>query len=361
MTKKTNARDLNIKFIHQFKRSTRTEWPDKFRVCWFFEQNTLDYIYEHKDECFVTNGVGLSDALVKQIPEGYRKKYFEAHERCLLFLLFEEKIVNFINSEFVDSDEFAAIPNIEIFSRLWSRSLSDSFRKCGIEGDYNDIEFLSVYMPYCDVIATDNYMKALTQSLKLDEKHKCRLFSMKGNGLTEMSMHLEDLRKNMQPGNQSLFSVLATMTEEKPTYLVKFLQKLSLARGKFQGTGKYWDKEIYTEVFLLYPQQSEVKTPSHEDVRRLGPRAFTPQQWSEFLIFGYGFRKLINKDKKSVKEIIRGIQEHLRGAATAVVSDDSKFDEDMRKHDSYLFYDIEEAIENKLEHTKRYNILIVYP
>ena len=78
MTKKTNARDLNIKFIHQFKRSTRTEWPDKFRVCWFFEQNTLDYIYEHKDECFVTNGFVLSDALVKQLPEGYRKKYFEA-------------------------------------------------------------------------------------------------------------------------------------------------------------------------------------------------------------------------------------------------------------------------------------------
>tara|TARA_E500000331_G_scaffold349452_1_gene392675 strand:+ start:576 stop:977 length:402 start_codon:yes stop_codon:yes gene_type:complete len=106
MTKKTNARDLNIKFIHQFKRSTRTEWADKFRVCWFFEPNTLDYIYEHKDECFITNGFVLSDALVKQLPEGYRKKYFEAHERCLLFLLFEEIIVNFINSEFVDSDEF---------------------------------------------------------------------------------------------------------------------------------------------------------------------------------------------------------------------------------------------------------------
>lgn len=106
MSNKTNTRDLNIKFIHQFKRSTRTEWPDKFRLCWFFDPNTLDYIYEHKDEYFITNGFVLSDALVQQLPEGFQKKYFEAHERCLLFLLFEIQIVNFINSDFVDSGEF---------------------------------------------------------------------------------------------------------------------------------------------------------------------------------------------------------------------------------------------------------------
>ncbi len=37
---------------------------------------------------------------------GVSKKYFEAHERCLLFLLFEIQIVNFINSDVVDADEF---------------------------------------------------------------------------------------------------------------------------------------------------------------------------------------------------------------------------------------------------------------
>ena len=52
MTKKTINTDLQITFIHQFKRSTRTEWPDKFRVCWYFNPETLDYIYEHKNEMF---------------------------------------------------------------------------------------------------------------------------------------------------------------------------------------------------------------------------------------------------------------------------------------------------------------------
>ena len=76
MTKKTSKRDLQITFIHQFKRATRTEWPDKFRVCWHFNPESLDYIYEHKDEKFITNGFVLSDGLAKQLPEELRKRYF---------------------------------------------------------------------------------------------------------------------------------------------------------------------------------------------------------------------------------------------------------------------------------------------
>ena len=106
MSKKTSQRDLQITFIHQFKRATRSEWPDKFRLCWYFNTETLDYIYEHKDEKFVTNGFVLSDALNKQLPEEFRKKYFEPHERCLLFLIFELQIVDFINSDKVDDAEF---------------------------------------------------------------------------------------------------------------------------------------------------------------------------------------------------------------------------------------------------------------
>tara|TARA_R110002060_G_scaffold29082_2_gene39290 strand:- start:153 stop:554 length:402 start_codon:yes stop_codon:yes gene_type:complete len=106
MRKKTSQRDLQITFIHQFKRATRSEWPDKFRVCWYFNPETLDYIYEHKDEKFVTNGFVLSSALHQQLPEEFRKKYFEPHERCLLFVIFELEIVDFINSDKVSDTEF---------------------------------------------------------------------------------------------------------------------------------------------------------------------------------------------------------------------------------------------------------------
>lgn len=262
---------------------------------------------------------------------------------------------------FIDSDEFTQIPNIDIFCQLWSRNLADKDRKRGIEGDYNDIEFLSVYMPYCDVIATDNYMKTMLQSLKFDEKYNCHLFSMKRDDLTAMVAFLEEERKRKMPANKSLFSVLCIMAKDRPTYSIKFLQKLNLARGKFQNTGKYWDKEIYTGIFLMFTKKGEIKLPESEAVRQSGPQAFTADQWAEFLVFGHGFKKLYNLEQKSIEKIVQEIPVHLRGSATAIVPDDSNFDDDMREHDSYLFYDIEEAIENHREFTKKYKVRIIYP
>lgn len=292
--------------------------------------------------------------------EATRKHYKTLLRTDYAYILRHHGIAINKAEQFIDSYEFTQIPNIDIFCQLWSKNLADKARRRGIEGDYNDVEFLSVYMPYCDVIATDNYMKTILQSLEFDKKYNCRLFSMKEDDLNEMVAFLEKERKSKQPANKSLFSVFCIMAKEKPAYSIKFLQKLSLARGKFQGTGKYWNKEIYTAVFLLYTRKGEVKLPESGEVRQFGPRAFTPDQWAEFLVFGHGFKKIYNLDKKSIDEIIQKIPAHLRGPATAILSDDSSFDNDMREHDSYLFYDIEEAIENKLEYTKRYKVRIIY-
>lgn len=120
MSNKTSQRDLQITFIHQFKRATRSEWPDKFRVCWYFNPETLDYIYEHKDEKFVTNGFVLSGSLYQQLPEEFKKKYFAPHERCLLFIIFELEIVDFINSDKVNDTEFE-----NVFGVTKSRYFSD--------------------------------------------------------------------------------------------------------------------------------------------------------------------------------------------------------------------------------------------
>ena len=49
---------------------------------------------------------GPINLLYQQLPEEFRKKYFAPHERCLLFLIFELQIVDFINSDKVDDAEF---------------------------------------------------------------------------------------------------------------------------------------------------------------------------------------------------------------------------------------------------------------
>lgn len=305
-------------------------------------------------------GVNAQDQYRAEI-EATRKHYKNLLRSDLKYVLRNHSILQEQAEQFIDSEEFAQIPNIDIFCLLWSKNLADKERQRGVEGDFNDIEFLSVYMPYCDMIATDTYMKTILRLLKLDEKYKCRVFSMKEDDLNDMVSFLKEERKNRQPANQSLFSVLCVMSDEKPTYSIDFLKRLSLARGKFQGTGKYWDKEVYTGVFLTFAQKGEVKLPESEEVQTLGPRAFTHDQWAEFLIFGHGFKKLYNLEQKPVEELVKEIPAHLRGPATAVLPDDSNFDHDMREHDSYLFYDIEEAIENGHEFTKRYKVRIIYP
>ncbi len=154
-----------------------------------------------------------------------------------------------IAEHFVDSEDFSRIPNIDIFSQLWSRVLADTNRKRGIQGDYNDIEFLSLYLPYCNVIATDHYMKTQVESLKLDQQYGCRVFSMRGDGLDQLASYLEKLRRVTPPANQSLFSVLAIMEKKQAGFSVEFLKKLGLARSKFQGTGEYW------LVHMSYPKR----------------------------------------------------------------------------------------------------------
>jgi len=262
--------------------------------------------------------------------------------------------------EFIDSEAFAEVPNIDIFCRLWSRSLADKERKRGIEGDYNDIEFLSVYLPYCAVIATDHYMKTTVVSLGLDKKYGCLVFSMKEDDLGKMLKFLDEERAKKVPASTSLFSILCVMAKSKPVYEVSFLKKLSLARNKFQRTGKYWNKDVYVEVFLVYEKSTKIKMPNSEEVLKHGPHAMNAAQWSEMLVFGSNFEKIYNLDGKKVEKVIGGIPAHLRGPATAILRDDSDFDADVPEHDSFLFYDIENAVEKKLAQSERYMIPIVY-
>ena len=86
---------------------------------------------------FATNGFLLSDGLIEQLPEEFRKKYFEPGERDLLFLLFELKSANFINSEEVDEYEFENVFGLSkrrYFSAEaiddWSEQGSTYFKGC---------------------------------------------------------------------------------------------------------------------------------------------------------------------------------------------------------------------------------------
>ncbi len=95
-------------FIHLFTRKTRTpeHWQDRFRICWYFNPDTLDYIYEHKNEQFQTNGLVLSKGLLEQLPEEFQKKFFEPKERGLIFCVFGELMHEYLQAGSVTDSEF---------------------------------------------------------------------------------------------------------------------------------------------------------------------------------------------------------------------------------------------------------------
>ncbi len=299
------------------------------------------------------NGISADDQYKKEM-ETSRQHYKHLLKRRFISVLRRHNISIQKAEKFIDSHEFTQIPNIDLFCQLWSKNLANKERNDSQLGhDYNDIEFLAAYLPYCDVIATDKYMKSILQELKLDKKYSCRLYTMRDTDLQEMNTLLKEERIKRQPANKSLFSVLCVMLESKPTYKIDFLKKISEAQTKFQSTGKYWNKEIYTSVFLVYSQKDKIEMPDLKKVRKLGSKAFTADQWAEQFIFMSNFKKVFNTENKNFKELVSKLPAHLRGVATAVIVDEAEFNNN-------IFYVIEEAIKKKIDFIPKHEIPIIY-
>jgi hypothetical protein len=100
----------------------------------------------------------------------HRKSYKLKLDSDYKYFLLHHSIEKSIAEEFIDSSEFTEIPNIDIYTKLWSRDLSKKGRK-GKESDFCDIDSLSAYMPYCDIMAIDHYMMTNVKDLNLDKKY----------------------------------------------------------------------------------------------------------------------------------------------------------------------------------------------
>ena len=136
-------------------------------------------------------------------------------------------------------------------------------------------------------------------------------------------------------------------------YSVDFLQMLNGARNKFERTGKYWNQEVYTGVFLTFSEDDKTESPEPVD----GYWKLSQEQWADMLISGHNFKRLTIRD--SLEDTIEAIPPYLRGPGTAVIESASifQFSDDLDQ----LFYDIESAIENKLPQSEKFNIKIIYP
>jgi hypothetical protein len=108
MSKKTNP--ALIKWLHKLVKKSRTPWandsPDALRICWFFDDETKQAIYEYRNDKAGTSGFAITSKLQEQLPEHMNQKYFSKDERALVFGYFFTEISEFINDHVNESDFF---------------------------------------------------------------------------------------------------------------------------------------------------------------------------------------------------------------------------------------------------------------
>jgi len=164
---------------------------DDFQKFWFSQQNIQERMLNDIVDKIIDSPQMLQDIRVGRVNSynqyeceitSQKKDYQElANREKFLFERYDLTLENIY--QFINSEKFQKIPNVDIFCKLWGTDLANTARK-GQKGDENDIEILSVYAPYCDIVATDNHKRALMQSLKIDIDYDIEIFSM--NNIKEL-------------------------------------------------------------------------------------------------------------------------------------------------------------------------------
>jgi hypothetical protein len=104
--KLTKNEKINWRYKLLRKSKTPTKFDDHLRICWYFDEDSKQAIYEYRDECGSTNCFAITNLLQQELPELMSKKYFYPDERALIFGYFFDEINTFISSNIADAELF---------------------------------------------------------------------------------------------------------------------------------------------------------------------------------------------------------------------------------------------------------------
>ena len=107
---------------------------------------------------------------------------------------------------------FRTIPINNIYARLWSWLFTKYPTRTIKTGDATDIDVLSTYLPYMDIVATDHFMTTQVRALGIDKEHDVTVFSAKTRELEDFCDYLNDYLASTQPANHPLITVFVLPT-----------------------------------------------------------------------------------------------------------------------------------------------------
>ena len=96
--------------------------------------------------------------------------------------------------EFCNSSELEDVPFIDIVSSLTAAVTAYEGARSPQTGDFYDILIVGTILPYCDALATDNFMKSLlVNRLGFDKKYDVEVFSKKDDEIDRFLRYLDRL------------------------------------------------------------------------------------------------------------------------------------------------------------------------
>jgi hypothetical protein len=143
---------------------------------------------------------------------------------------------------FSNAPVFRTVPAVNISSRLWSRLLTKFSTRKIENGDATDIEVLSTYLPYMDVIGTDAFMATLLTSLGIDTEHQVKIFSAKTASLKAFCDFLREYLESTQPANRPSISAFVLTSQSVKENAFKLFRELAAA-------ARLLGEEGYAEIY----------------------------------------------------------------------------------------------------------------
>ena len=143
---------------------------------------------------------------------------------------------------FSKSSAFRTVPVVSIYSRLWSWVFTKFPARQIQTGDPTDIDVLSTYLPYMDVIGTDAFMATQLATLGIDEEHDVRVFNAKTRSLQAFCDFLWDYLKTTLPANRPTITAFVLPSQSVKENAFKLFFDLGAAARQF-GIEEY--AEVY--------------------------------------------------------------------------------------------------------------------
>jgi hypothetical protein len=133
----------------------------------------------------IDEGFGFADQLEREFLDSER--YYL--KRALTYyghIATEKQLLDFGRNT-----AFRETPIVKISAQLYAALLTAQTRQIQ-EGDVTDVNVLSTYLPYMDIVCTDTFMATQLRTLGIDQEHAVMVYNAKTASLRDLTKYLND-------------------------------------------------------------------------------------------------------------------------------------------------------------------------